>query len=141
MTFVQSAAIRFGAAFTIAAAVLAFTPAAANAEPGGHKVRYTIPSGLEVTYSLYYLVTDPASKAAYDANPNAYLRNERVTIAPGAPWVFETNLNDTSWAYVNAGKAVGYQGAPNPHCDIAIDGNVVAQQDGESVVTCALKSW
>jgi hypothetical protein len=141
VTCVRTAAIRIGAALTIAAAGLISTHAIANAEPVGHQVRYTITTGLEVNYNLYYLATEPESKAAYDANPNAYLRNERVTIAPGAPWVFETTLKDTSWAYVNAGKAVGYQGAPNPHCDIAIDGNVVAQQDGESVVTCALKPW
>jgi hypothetical protein len=116
------------------------TNAIASAD-AGHTVKYTITSGLDVTYSVYYLTADPPSKAAYDADPNAYLRNERITIGPGAPWEFTTTLTDTSWAYVNAGKAVGYQGAPNPHCDITVDGNVVTEANGESVVTCALRAW
>ena len=45
-------------------------------------------------------------------------------MGPGAPWVFATTLKDTSWAYVMAGGAAHYNGTPNPHCDIAIDGNV-----------------
>ncbi|HEX9175684.1 hypothetical protein [Mycobacterium sp.] len=133
-------ATRFGAAL-LAAAGLMSTQAIASAEPAGHQVRYTITTGQEATVNLYYLATEPETQAAYDANPNAYLRNERVTVAPGAPWVFETTLKDTSWAYVMAGGAARYNGTPNPHCDIAIDGNVVAQQDGETAATCALKAW
>ena len=133
-------ATRFGAAL-LAAAGLMSTHAIASAEPAGHQVRYTITTGQEATVNLYYLATEPETQAAYDANPNAYLRNERVTVAPGAPWVFETTLKDTSWAYVMAGGAARYNGTPNPHCDIAIDGNVVAQQDGETAATCALKAW
>ena len=133
-------ATRFGAAL-LAAAGLMSTQAIASAEPAVHQVRYTITTGQEATVNLYYLATEPETQAAYDANPNAYLRNERVTVAPGAPWVFETTLKDTSWAYVMAGGAARYNGTPNPHCDIAIDGNVVAQQDGETAATCALKAW
>jgi hypothetical protein len=132
---------RLGLAFIVAAASLAATHATAAAEPGGHQVRYTITTGQEATVSLNYLATDPASKAAFDANPSAYLRNERVSVGPGAPWVFETTLNDTSWAYVMAGGAARYNGTPNPHCEIAIDGNVVTQQDGETAATCTLKPW
>jgi hypothetical protein len=125
----------------IAVAGVATTYAPAAAEPGTHQVRYTITTGQEATVNLSYLSTEPENRAAFDANPNAYLRNERVTVAPGAPWVFETTLKDTSWAYVMAGGAARYNGTPNPHCDIAIDGNVVAQQDGETAATCALKPW
>jgi hypothetical protein len=50
-------------------------------------------------------------------------------------------LNDTSWAYVNAGGAARYNGTPNPGCNIAVGGNTVAEQGGEVMVTCALKPW
>jgi hypothetical protein len=50
-------------------------------------------------------------------------------------------LKDTTWAYVMAGGAAHYNGTPNPHCEIAVDGNVVAHQDGETAATCALKPW
>jgi hypothetical protein len=138
---VRTAAIRIGAALTIAAAGLTSTQAISSAEPGTHQVRYTVTTGMEVNVNLNYLASEPPSKAAYDANPSAFLRNERVTISPGAPWVFETTLNDSSWAYVMAGGAAHYYGSPNPHCDIAIDGQVVTQQDGETVAQCALKPW
>jgi len=136
----RKAATRIGAAL-LAAAGLVSTHAIANAEPAGHQVRYTVTSGQEATLSLNYLVADPPSQAALNADSSSYLRNERVSIGPGAPWVFETTLNDTSWAYVMAGGAARYNGTPNPHCEIAIDGNVVVQQDGETAATCTLKAW
>ncbi len=117
------------------------THAIAGADPDVHQVQYTITTGMDTSVSLNYLAAEPASRAALDADPNAYLRNERVSIAPGAPWVFETTLKDTSWAYVNAGGAAHYNGSPNPHCEIAVDGQVVVQQDGESGVQCTLRAW
>ena len=134
------AATRFGAAL-LAATGLMSMHAIASAEPDAHQVRYTIATGQEATVNLNYLATEPPSQAAYNANPSAFMRNERVTVSPGAPWVFETTLKDTSWAYVMAGGAAHYNGTPNPHCDIAIDGQVVTQQDGEIAATCALKTW
>lgn len=141
MNYVLTAAIRIGAALTIAATALMSTHAVGNADADGHQVQYTITTGQDATLSVSYLAADPASKAALDANPDAYLRNERIGVAPGAPWVFTTTLSDTSWAYVMAGGAARYNGTPNPHCEIAIDGNVVMQQDGETAATCALKPW
>ena len=134
----RKAAIRFGAALLVAAGLMS-TPAIANAD--GHQVRYTITSGQDATLSVNYLFADPPSQAALNANSSAYLRNDRVSVGPGAPWVFETTLSDPSWAYVMAGGAARYNGTPNPHCEIAVDGNVVAQQDGETAATCTLKAW
>ena len=141
VTCVRTAATRLGSALGIAAAGLTLTHAVSTADPGAHQVTYTVTTAQEETVSLNYLATEPASQSAYNANPDAYLRNEQVTIAPGAPWVFETTLTDTSWAYVMAGGATHYNGSPNPHCDIAIDGQVVTQQDGEAGAQCALKQW
>jgi hypothetical protein len=141
VTCVRTAATRLGLVLAIAAAGLTSAHAISSADPGAHQVRYTVTTGMEANLNLNYLASEPPSKAAYDANPSAFLRNERVTISPGAPWVFETTLNDTSWAYVMAGGAAHYNGSPNPHCDIAIDGQVVTQQDGEARAQCALKPW
>ena len=35
----------------------------------------------------------------------------------------------------------GGQAAPNPHCDIAVDGQVVVQQDGPYNLQCQLSHW
>ncbi|EHI13507.1 hypothetical protein [Mycolicibacterium thermoresistibile] len=132
-----------GAAALVAAGLMS-SPAIAGAEPEGQDgrvVRYTVTTGQEATVGLYYLATEPDSQASYDADPNAYLRNERVTIVPGAPWVFETTLNDTSWAYVSAGAAARYTGSATPRCEIAIDGEVVVEQAGDTSALCALKPW
>jgi hypothetical protein len=135
------AATRFGAVLAIAVAGVMSTPAVSHAEPGPHQVRYTVTTGQEMSVNLNYLAAEPGSQSAYNANPGAYMRNESAVVSPGAPWVFDTTLNDTSWAYVMAGGAAHYNGTPNPHCEIAIDGNVVTQQDGVIAATCALKQW
>jgi hypothetical protein len=135
----RRALTRFGAAAIIALAGVVPTQAVSQAEPADHQVRYTVTSTLEAGFDVYYLVTEPASRDAVNADPNAFLRNERVTIAPGAPWVFETTLKDTQWAIITASSAFRY--APNPHCDITVDGQVVAQQDGLSGVQCQLRPW
>ncbi len=137
----RTAATRFGAVLAIAAVGVMSSHAISTAEPAAHQVQYTVTTGQEMDVNLDYLAVEPASQSVYNANPDAYMRNEQVTITPGAPWVFATTLKDTSWAYVMAGAAAHYNGTANPHCDIAIDGNVVAQQDGEIAATCALKRW
>jgi hypothetical protein len=116
-------------------------PVTASAEPTGHQVVYTITSGQEASLSVNYLFADPPSKAALDANPDAYLRSERISVGPDSPWVFPTTLKDSSWAYVMAGGAARYNGTPNPHCVITVDGNVAADQSGETAATCTLKPW
>jgi hypothetical protein len=141
MTGMRKMATRVGAALIVTAAGLSFTPATSSAEPATHQVRYTVTAGQDATVDLYYVTTAPADQAAFNANSNAYARSERVPVGPGAPWVFETTLTDTSWAFVRAGAAARYNGTQNPHCEIAIDGNVVLQQDGETAATCALRAW
>ncbi|MDT5095832.1 MAG: hypothetical protein QOH60_5195 [Mycobacterium sp.] len=140
VTNVHRAATRLGAAL-LAAAGLMSTDAIADADPAGHQVTYTITSGQEATLSVNYVFASPPSKNAFDANPSAYLRNERISVGPDAPWIFPTTLTDTSWAYVMAGGAARYNGTPNPHCVITVDGGVAADQSGDTAATCALKPW
>lgn len=122
-------------------AAAAIVPATAGAEPVGHKVTYTVTVQGELNMAqIYYLGTEPASQADFDADSSKYLANIRTPLPPGQPWVFETTLNDpTQWALVSASGALRV--APNFHCEIAVDGQVMVQQDGASGVQCALRPW
>ncbi len=124
---------------TIAAAGIMSTHAVSSAQPDTHTVRYTVTTQVQANFDLYYLVKEPPNQAAVDANSTEYLRNERVTIAPGVPWVFETTLSDTQWAIITAGSA--FRVPPNPSCQIDIDGQTAAAQSGVSGAQCALRSW
>ena len=65
-----------------------------------------------------------------------------MNVAAGAPWVFETTLADPQWAIITASTAVhAMQAPPSPHCEIAIDGQVVVQQDGPYTAQCQLSQW
>jgi len=139
VTNVRTVASVFGAALTLAAAGIMSAQAISSAQPETHTVRYTVTTQVQANFDLYYLVKEPADQAAVDANSKEYLRNERVTIAPGVPWVFETTLNDTQWAIVTAGSA--FRVPPNPSCEIAIDGQTVVAQSGVSGAQCALRTW
>jgi hypothetical protein len=131
-----------GTAAMVATAGLAVSQATSAAEPAGHQVRYTLTTAGQYDFDLFYLTTQPASKAAYNADAYSFVKRETVNVAPGAPWVFETTLADPQWAILTVSSTThGGQGAPNAHCDIAIDGQVVAQQDGPYNVVCQLSQW
>jgi hypothetical protein len=113
--------------------------ATANAEPAAHQVRYTLTSAGPADFDLYYLTAQPPSKAAYDADAYAFLKKDQVSLAPGVPWVFETTMADPQWAVFTVSSTThGGQAAPNPHCDIAVDGQVVVQQDAPYNLQCKL---
>lgn len=123
----------------IAAAGVMSTQTVASAQPDTHTVKYVVTTQVEANYSLYYLAVQPGSQAELDANSSAFLRNERVQIAPGKPWVFETTVTDPSWAFVTAGSA--FRVPPNPHCEVIIDGQIAVQQDGVSGAQCMMRPW
>ena len=131
----------------IAAAGLAATHATSSADPSvdpaaGHQVRYTLTSGGTADFDLYYLTAQPPSKAAYDADAYSYLKKDHVTVSPDAPWVFETTLADPNWAILTVSSTThGGQAAPNPHCEIAVDGQVAVQQDAPYNLQCQLRPW
>ena len=137
---------KVGAALMVVAASCAVSQtvgsAVANAEPDGHQVHYTLTSAGPADFDLYYLTTQPPSKAAYDADPYSFLKKETVSLAPGVPWVFDTTLADPQWAILTVSSTThGGQAAPNPHCEIAVDGQVAVQQDAPYNLQCQLKQW
>jgi hypothetical protein len=126
----------------LAAASIAIGAGTATAQPAGHVVRYTLVSAGAADYTLNYLTAQPPSKEAYNADAYAYLKKEEVVLQPGVPWVFETTLEDPQWAILTASTGVhAMQGSPNPHCEIAIDGQIAIQQDGPYTVQCQLSQW
>ena len=126
----------------VAAAGIAVSQATSIAEPTGQKVTYTLISAGAADYNINYLTAQPPSKEAYNADAYAFLKSEQVNLAPGVPWVFETTLEDPQWAIITASTGVhAMQGSPNPHCEIAIDGQVAVQHDGPYTVQCQLSQW
>ena len=129
-----------GAAVMVAAAGIAVSHGISGAEPGPHKVTYTVTTGSELNAQIYYLATEPPSQSAFDADSSQFLTNVKVNVNPAAPWVFETTLNDPNqWAIVSASGVLRTN--PAFHCEIAVDGVVVVTQDGGSGVQCALRPW
>ncbi|PQD97857.1 hypothetical protein MPNTM1_04426 [Mycolicibacterium parafortuitum] len=132
-----------GASLLAAAASVIVGQATASAqEPTGHQVRYTLTSGGAYEFDLFYLTTQPPSMEAFNADAYAYAKREKVTVAPGAPWVFETTLEDPNWAILQVSSTTrGGQAAPNAHCDIAVDGAVQSEHNDPYNVRCQLGQW
>jgi hypothetical protein len=135
-------AIRVGAALAVAAAGIGVSQATSSAEPAGHQVRYTLTTAGPADFDLFYLTTQPPNKQAYNADAYSFVKKETVNVGPDAPWVFETTLADPQWAIFTVSSTThGGQAAPNPHCEIAVDGQVVVQQDGPYNLQCKLSQW
>jgi hypothetical protein len=131
-----------GAALVVAAAGIAVSHGVASAEPAGHQVRYTLTTGGPADFDLFYLVNQPPNKQAYNADAYAFVKRETVNVGPDAPWVFETTLADPQWAIFTISSTThGGQAAPNPHCEIAIDGQIAVQQDAPYNLQCQLSQW
>lgn len=141
---VDVADMRTVVAAVLATAAIAAGTATAHAEPpaegGAHAVTYTVVAQSELNAQIYYLATEPPSRADYDADASKYLTNVKTLLRPGVPWTFETTLTDpTQWALVSASGALRVP--PNFHCEIAVDGVVVVRSDGGSGTQCALRTW
>jgi len=133
---------RVGAALAVAAAGIAMSHGTSSAEPAGHQVRYTLTAAGGADFDLFYLTTQPPNKQAYNADAYAFVKREKINLAPGVPWVFETTLADPQWAILTVSSTThGGQAAPNPHCEIAIDGQVVVQQDAPYNLQCQGSQW
>ena len=125
-----------------AAATVAVSQAPAGAQPSDHQVRYTLTSAGAYEFDVFYLTTQPPSMEAFNADAYAFAKREKLNLAPGVPWVFETTLEDPQWAILTVSSTTrGGQAAPNAHCDIAVDGEVVVQHDDPYNVRCQLSRW
>lgn len=114
------------------------TEATSPAPAGGRQVTYTVTTTSDLTANIYYVTGDPPSQA--EANDPKFMPMARTLVGPGAPWTFQTNLDDPNqWAFVSASG--GLRVNPQFRCEIAVDGEVVVSQQGGSGVQCALRPW
>lgn len=130
-------------AVLISGAALVATTGVAHAEPSaGHQVRYTLTSTAPYDFQVLYLTAQPADKAAYNADAYSYVKRETINVAPDRPFVFETTLADPQWAILQVSSTTkGGVGAPNPHCDVAVDGQILVAQDAPYSVVCQGSQW
>ncbi|GAY13822.1 hypothetical protein MSZK_05480 [Mycobacterium sp. shizuoka-1] len=134
---------RVGAALVMASAGVAATHAVSSAEPApGHQVTYTLATGGTYDFTITYLTAQPPSKDAFNANSDAFMKRETITVSPDAPWVFQTTLDDPQWAFLQVASTThGGQAAPNAHCEVTIDGAVAVAQDAPYSPQCYLAQW
>jgi hypothetical protein len=131
-----------GVSVLVASAGVAASQASASADPAAHQVHYTLSAAGPGDFNLYYAVAAPPSLEAYHATPDAYVKSEKISLAPDAPWEFNATLADSQWAFLSAsGAAHAMQADPNVRCVIAVDGQVVADQSGPFTTQCQLRSW
>ncbi|HEX4558570.1 MAG TPA: hypothetical protein VH166_05165 [Mycobacterium sp.] len=139
---VVSAVSVSGLAATFAAAVgVAVTPATSYADPPGHQVTYTVTSPNNLTATVNYVSSDPPSQAAYNADPSKFTTSVQAPLSGGAPVTYTATLaNPNQYASITASGMLHWPDSGNGpasfHCEIAVDGQVVAHQDATTTVTC-----
>ncbi|OBI92274.1 hypothetical protein [Mycobacterium sp. 1245805.9] len=127
------------AAALAAAAGLAFTPAISHAD--GHQVTYTVTSPNNLTATVSYVSSDPPSQAAYSADPSKFTTSVQAPLSGGAPVTYTATLaNPNQFATITASGMLHWPDSGNGpaqfHCEIAVDGQVVAHADATTTVTC-----
>ena len=129
-----------GAGLMLGSTVLAVPTA--SAEPAEHDVVYNLSVTGPGSFQVYYAYAAPPSKAAYDADPNAYTRSETVALDPAQPWVLPVKLTDPNAAFISVSRAgSGLRGDSNPTCAITIDGAPGPTNSGPIAAQCELRSW
>ncbi|CKH74405.1 hypothetical protein [Mycolicibacterium smegmatis] len=125
---------------SVAAAICLPVPAHADPAPL-HQVTYTVTAQTPTRADIYYRETDPPNWADYSHNPYVFSPKAEVEVGPGAPWVLTVQLADPDrWAMVSATSGRG-PATPAFHCELAVDGVVVATGDGPKGALCAVRHW
>jgi hypothetical protein len=118
------------------------TCAQAGAEGVLHQVKYTVFAEQPFTVEIYYRDTDPPTFAEYSHDPYRYSPNVEADVGPDKMWTLDVMLADpTQWAMVVAGTGGESPKSPNVHCVLAVDGAVVATNQGPKGALCSLRNW
>lgn len=122
-----------------------------SADPGGHKVSYTITATRELFAEIRYMAAEPPNMTVYAEHMPKYMFVSRPKVSPLVPWTFEATLpTPQQWATVSASDQIPLhrsvldhpEGAnPQFHCEIAIDGQLVVSQQGGRDVECTTRAW
>jgi hypothetical protein len=128
------------AVLAVGTALTLVAPARAD-NPVMHHVKYTVSAAHPIYTDIYYLDQEPPIFADYSHNPYQFVPNVKVDISPGHPWSYELNLaRPDVWAMVTASTGTE-PGTPGLHCDLTVDGKVVASNDGPKGVLCSIRHW
>ncbi|MGH3557123.1 MAG: hypothetical protein ACRDTK_06460 [Mycobacterium sp.] len=121
-------------------ALLTAAPSRAD-DPVLHRVKYSVSAANPIYADIYYLDQEPPIFSDYSHNPYQFTPNVKVDLAPGKPWTFELMLaNPDQYAMVSASSGLE-PGTPQFHCDLTVDGVVVASKDGPKGVLCSIRQW
>jgi hypothetical protein len=127
----------------VAAAGATVGPVAAHADPAGHQVTYTVTSPNNLTATVNYVSSDPPSQAAFTADPSKFSTSVQAPLSGGAPVTYTATLaNPNQFASITASGMLHWPDSGNGpaqfHCEIAVDGQVVAHADATTTVTCRI---
>ena len=123
----------------LSAALLAPLPAGADPPPILHQVTYTVTSRDVVTADIYLRDVDPPSWADYSHNPYLFSPKIEAVVGPGRPWTQQVMLADPQqWAMVTATSGMRPI-SPQFHCELAVDGVLLASADGPKGALCSLR--
>jgi hypothetical protein len=139
MTNVRKVISPVALATLVAAMGVAVAPGISRAD--GHQVTYTVTSPNNLTATVNYVSSDPPSQAAYNADPSKFTTSVQAPLSGGAPVTYTATLaNPTQYASITASGMLHWPDSGNGpaqfHCEIAVDGQVVAHADATTTVTC-----
>jgi hypothetical protein len=139
MTNVRKVISAVALATLAAAAGVAVAPGTSHAD--GHQVTYTVTSPNNLTATVNYVSSDPPSQAAYNADPSKFTTGVQAPLSGGAPVTYTATLaNPNQYASITASGMLHWPDSGNGpaqfHCEIAVDGQVVAHADATTTVTC-----
>ncbi|MBJ7339648.1 MAG: hypothetical protein JHC64_18250 [Mycolicibacterium sp.] len=110
--------------------------------PPLHHVQYTVFAETPFRNAeIYYREVDPPNWADYSHNPYQFSPNVEADVGPSQMWTMDVMLaNPDQWAMVTA-SSLDSPKRPNFHCVIAVDGNVVATNEGPKGALCSIRNW
>jgi hypothetical protein len=119
--------------------------AVADDDPVGpplHNVKYTVFSEQPFRNAqIYYRDVDPPNFAEYSHNPYAFSPSANADTGPSQMWSIDVMLADPDdWALVTVGSLDSPK-RPNFHCVLAVDGKVVATNQGPKGALCSIRNW
>lgn len=110
--------------------------------PPLHSVKYTVFSETPFANAeIYYRDVDPPNFADYSHDPYVYSPNVEANVGPSQTWTMDVLLaSPADWAMVTVTSLDSPQ-RPNFHCVLAVDGQVVATNQGPKGALCSLRTW
>ncbi|WP_343601624.1 hypothetical protein [Mycobacterium sp.] len=124
------------------AGLLASTaPSHADDQPVLHHVKYTLTADNPIHADIYYLDQEPPVFSDYSHDPYQFVPNIQADVGPTQPWSYQLDLaNPYQWAFFTASTG-GESSTPMFHCQLMVDGGVVATQDRPKGVLCSMRPW